>query len=28
VEYFLWRRRGAPPLDDGQLEQAIKEGPS
>ena len=28
VEYFLWLRRGAPPLDDGQLEQAIKEGPS
>ena len=28
VEYFLWLRRGAPPLDDGQLERAIKEGPS
>ena len=25
VEYFLWLRRGAPPLDDGQLERAIKE---
>jgi 23S rRNA (cytidine1920-2'-O)/16S rRNA (cytidine1409-2'-O)-methyltransferase len=28
VEYFLWLRRGAPPLDNGQLERAIKEGPS
>jgi 23S rRNA (cytidine1920-2'-O)/16S rRNA (cytidine1409-2'-O)-methyltransferase len=28
VEYFVWLRRGAPPLEDGQLEQAIKEGPS
>ena len=28
VEYFLWLRRGAPPLDDSQLERAIKEGPS
>ena len=28
VEYFVWLRRGAPPLADGQLEQAIKEGPS
>ena len=28
VEYFLWLRRGAPPLDDGQLERAIEEGPS
>ena len=28
VEYFLWLREGAPPLDDGQLERAIKEGPS
>src|SRR5439155_1309145 len=28
VEYFLWLRRDAPPLDDGQLERAIKEGPS
>ena len=27
VEYFLWLRQGAPPLDDGQLERAIKEGP-
>jgi len=28
VEYFLWLRQGAPPLDDSQLERAIKEGPS
>jgi 23S rRNA (cytidine1920-2'-O)/16S rRNA (cytidine1409-2'-O)-methyltransferase len=28
VEYFVWLRRGAPPLDDNQLEDAIKEGPS
>jgi len=28
VEYFVWLRRGAPPLEDGQLEQAIREGPS
>ena len=28
VEYFLWLRRGAPPLDGTQLERAIKEGPS
>ena len=28
VEYFLWLRRGAPPLEDSQLERAIKEGPS
>jgi 23S rRNA (cytidine1920-2'-O)/16S rRNA (cytidine1409-2'-O)-methyltransferase len=28
VEYFLWLRRGAPPLADSQLERAIKEGPS
>ena len=28
VEYFLWLRQGAPPLDDGQLERAIEEGPS
>jgi len=28
VEYFVWLRRGAPPLDDNQLERAIKEGPS
>jgi 23S rRNA (cytidine1920-2'-O)/16S rRNA (cytidine1409-2'-O)-methyltransferase len=27
VEYFLWLRRGAPPLDDGALQQAITEGP-
>jgi 23S rRNA (cytidine1920-2'-O)/16S rRNA (cytidine1409-2'-O)-methyltransferase len=26
VEYFLWLRRGAPPLDDGQLERAIAGG--
>jgi len=28
VEYFLWLRQGAPPLDEDQLERAIKEGPS
>jgi len=28
VEYFVWLRRGAPPLDEAQLERAIKEGPS
>jgi 23S rRNA (cytidine1920-2'-O)/16S rRNA (cytidine1409-2'-O)-methyltransferase len=28
VEYFLWLRRDAPPLDDHQLERAITEGPS
>jgi 23S rRNA (cytidine1920-2'-O)/16S rRNA (cytidine1409-2'-O)-methyltransferase len=28
VEYFLWLRRGAPPLDQEQLRQAIEEGPS
>jgi 23S rRNA (cytidine1920-2'-O)/16S rRNA (cytidine1409-2'-O)-methyltransferase len=28
VEYFLWLRRGAPPLDQEQLAQAIKEGPN
>src|SRR5499427_2238971 len=28
VEYFVWLRRGAPPLDEPQLERAIKEGPS
>ena len=28
VEYFVWLRRGAPPLDEDQLEQAIEEGPS
>jgi len=27
VEYFLWLRRGAPPLDDGALRQAIAAGP-
>ena len=27
VEYFVWLRRGAPPLDEGQLERAIAEGP-
>jgi 23S rRNA (cytidine1920-2'-O)/16S rRNA (cytidine1409-2'-O)-methyltransferase len=27
VEYFLWLRRGAPPLDLEQLRQAIEEGP-
>src|SRR5262245_57567577 len=27
VEYFLWLRRGAPPLDPGALRQAIAEGP-
>jgi 23S rRNA (cytidine1920-2'-O)/16S rRNA (cytidine1409-2'-O)-methyltransferase len=28
VEYFLWLRRGAPPLDSEQLRRAIEEGPS
>ena len=28
VEYFVWLRRGAPPLDEDQLQRAIKEGPS
>jgi 23S rRNA (cytidine1920-2'-O)/16S rRNA (cytidine1409-2'-O)-methyltransferase len=28
VEYFVWLRRGAPPLDDDELERAIQEGPS
>jgi 23S rRNA (cytidine1920-2'-O)/16S rRNA (cytidine1409-2'-O)-methyltransferase len=28
VEYFVWLRRGAPPLDENQLERAIEEGPS
>ena len=28
VEYFLWLRRGAPPLDQEQLRRAIAEGPS
>jgi len=27
VEYFLWLRRGAPPLDDAALRQAIAAGP-
>ena len=27
VEYFLWLRRGAPPLDRTELEQAITAGP-
>ncbi|HEY4850052.1 MAG TPA: TlyA family RNA methyltransferase, partial [Streptosporangiaceae bacterium] len=27
VEYFLWLRRGAPPLDNGQLAAVIAEGP-
>ena len=27
VEYFVWLRRGAPPLDDAELERAIEEGP-
>jgi 23S rRNA (cytidine1920-2'-O)/16S rRNA (cytidine1409-2'-O)-methyltransferase len=27
VEYFLWLRRGAPPIDDLELERAIAEGP-
>lgn len=27
VEYFLWLRRGAPPLEEDQLERAIEEGP-
>jgi 23S rRNA (cytidine1920-2'-O)/16S rRNA (cytidine1409-2'-O)-methyltransferase len=28
VEYFLWLRSGAPPLDQRDLERAIEEGPS
>jgi 23S rRNA (cytidine1920-2'-O)/16S rRNA (cytidine1409-2'-O)-methyltransferase len=28
VEYFVWLRRGAPPLDERELERAIKEGPT
>jgi 23S rRNA (cytidine1920-2'-O)/16S rRNA (cytidine1409-2'-O)-methyltransferase len=28
VEYFTWLRRGAPPLDDELVRQAIEEGPS
>jgi 23S rRNA (cytidine1920-2'-O)/16S rRNA (cytidine1409-2'-O)-methyltransferase len=27
VEYFLWLRRGAPPLHDDQLRRAVEEGP-
>ncbi len=27
VEYFVWLRRGVPPLDSGQLRRAIEEGP-
>jgi 23S rRNA (cytidine1920-2'-O)/16S rRNA (cytidine1409-2'-O)-methyltransferase len=27
VEYFLWLRAGAPPLDETQLAKAITEGP-
>jgi 23S rRNA (cytidine1920-2'-O)/16S rRNA (cytidine1409-2'-O)-methyltransferase len=27
VEYFLWLRRGAPPLDNGELRRAVAEGP-
>jgi 23S rRNA (cytidine1920-2'-O)/16S rRNA (cytidine1409-2'-O)-methyltransferase len=27
VEYFLWLRRGAPPLDEQQLDQAVAAGP-
>ena len=27
VEYFLWLRRGAPPLDPAALDQVIAEGP-
>jgi len=28
VEYFVWLRRGAPPLDEDDLQRAIEEGPS
>jgi 23S rRNA (cytidine1920-2'-O)/16S rRNA (cytidine1409-2'-O)-methyltransferase len=28
VEYFVWLHAGAPPLDEGQLQRAIEEGPS
>jgi 23S rRNA (cytidine1920-2'-O)/16S rRNA (cytidine1409-2'-O)-methyltransferase len=28
VEYFVWLRRGAPPLREDQLQRAIEEGPS
>jgi 23S rRNA (cytidine1920-2'-O)/16S rRNA (cytidine1409-2'-O)-methyltransferase len=27
VEYFLWLRRGAPPLDAARLAQVIADGP-
>jgi 23S rRNA (cytidine1920-2'-O)/16S rRNA (cytidine1409-2'-O)-methyltransferase len=27
VEYFVWLRRGGPPLDDGDLRRAIEAGP-
>ena len=27
VEYFLWLRRGAPPLDEANFGRAIAEGP-
>ena len=27
VEYFLWLRRGAPPLGEDELRQAVEEGP-
>ncbi|MGH3275895.1 MAG: 16S/23S rRNA (cytidine-2'-O)-methyltransferase, partial [Streptosporangiaceae bacterium] len=27
VEYFLWLRAGAPPLDDGALRAALAAGP-
>ena len=28
VEYFIWLRRGAPPLDDDDLQRTIAEGPA
>jgi 23S rRNA (cytidine1920-2'-O)/16S rRNA (cytidine1409-2'-O)-methyltransferase len=28
VEYFLWLRAGAPPLDDDLLERAVEQGPA
>ena len=28
VEYFVWLRHGAPPLDEDQLQRAIEEGPA
>jgi 23S rRNA (cytidine1920-2'-O)/16S rRNA (cytidine1409-2'-O)-methyltransferase len=28
VEYFVWLRRGAPPLNEAELSRAIEEGPS